>query len=82
MNEQTILLSKIRKYDFAIKELNLYLDTHPKCRRALALYSNYTKLRRDAVSEYTAKFGPLTPDAGSGLQSWDWISDPWPWERS
>ncbi len=82
MNEKNILLTKIKKYDFAIKELNLYLDTHPKCRRALALYSNYTSLRREAVSEYTAKFGPLTPDANTDPLSWNWISDPWPWERS
>ncbi|MGN1036403.1 MAG: spore coat protein CotJB, partial [Ruminococcus sp.] len=27
-------MMKIQHYDFALKELNLYLDTHPNCRRA------------------------------------------------
>ena len=41
MNERQRLLNKIKKYDFSLKELNLYLDTHPDCRRALALFNNY-----------------------------------------
>lgn len=77
-----MLLSKIKKYDFALKELNLYLDTHPYCRRALALFDNYNKLRKEAVSEFTRKFGPLTPEMNNDLQHWNWIDDPWPWERS
>ena len=28
MDAQKILLEKIKQYDFALKELNLYLDTH------------------------------------------------------
>ncbi|MBR4628632.1 MAG: spore coat protein CotJB [Ruminococcus sp.] len=82
MNERKMLLAKIKKYDFAIKELNLYLDTHPNCRRALSLYSSYVKLRKEAVSEFTENFGPLTPDMNNDPQNWNWISDPWPWERS
>lgn len=82
MNERKMLLSKIQKYDFALKELNLYLDTHPYCRRALALFDNYNKLRKEAVSEFTRKFGPLTPEMNNDLQHWNWIDDPWPWERS
>lgn len=82
MNEREMLLQKIKKYDFAIKELNLYLDTHPNCRRGLAMYSNYTKLMKEAVCEYTEKFGPLTPDRNIDTQHWDWVNDPWPWERS
>ena len=82
MNERNMLLSRIKKYDFALKELNLYLDTHPNCRRALAMFNEYKKLRNDAVSEFTQKFGPLTPEENADSQHWNWIDDPWPWERS
>ncbi len=82
MNERNMLLSRIKKYDFALKELNLYLDTHPNCRRALAMFNEYKKLRKDAVSEFTQKFGPLTPVENNDTQHWNWIDDPWPWERS
>ncbi|HOA00165.1 spore coat protein CotJB [Ruminococcus sp.] len=81
MNEKNMLLSRIKKYDFTLKELNLYLDTHPNCRRALAMFRKYRELRRDAVQEYNKRFGPLTPEQVTGTQSWTWVEDPWPWER-
>ena len=81
MNEKNMLLSRIKKYDFTLKELNLYLDTHPNCRRALAMFRKYRELRRDAVQEYNKRFGPLTPEQVTDTQSWTWVEDPWPWER-
>lgn len=76
-----MLLSRIKKYDFTLKELNLYLDTHPNCRRALSMFRKYRELRRDAVQEYNKRFGPLTPEQVTDTQSWTWVEDPWPWER-
>ena len=81
MNEQKMLLSKIKKYDFTLKELNLYLDTHPNCRRGLAMFQKYRKLSENAVDEYTRKFGPLTPEQVNNSERWTWTDDPWPWER-
>ncbi|MBR6242850.1 MAG: spore coat protein CotJB [Ruminococcus sp.] len=82
MNERRMLLNKIKKYDFTLKELNLYLDTHPDCRRALAMFRNYSRLRKECIEEFTKRFGPLTPEESTDQQQWAWISDPWPWERS
>lgn len=82
MEPRCALLRKIKQYDFSLKELNLYLDTHPRCQRALAMFAQYKKLREEAVAEYNDKFGPLTPEQNQNLQSWDWVADPWPWERS
>ena len=82
MNEKALLLRKIKKYDFSLRELNLYLDTHPSCRRALALFNNYKQLRKEAINEYVSKFGPLMPEQNNNSEHWDWINDPWPWERS
>ena len=81
MNEQRMLLSKIKKYDFTLKELNLYLDTHPNCRRGLAMFQKYRELRRNAADEYARKFGPLTPEQANDSEHWTWTDDPWPWER-
>lgn len=82
MTERNELLMKIQKYDFALKELNLYLDTHPKCRRALALFNKYKKLKMDAEKEFNDRFGPITPIQNNSTENWHWVSDPWPWERS
>ena len=81
MNEQKMLFSKIKKYDFTLKELNLYLDTHPNCRRGLAMFQKYRKLRQNAVDEYARKYGPLTPEQVNDSERWTWTDDPWPWER-
>ena len=81
MNEQRMLLSKIKKYDFTLKELNLYLDTHPNCQRGLAMFQKYMKLRENAVGEYARKYGPLTPEQADNNERWTWTDDPWPWER-
>lgn len=82
MNEKDMLMKKIKKYDFALKELNLYLDTHPNCRRALAMFKQYSALRREAADEYAMRFGPIVPEQADDEQMWTWINDPWPWERS
>lgn len=82
MNEKNALLMKIKRYDFALKELNLYLDTHPNCRRALAKFRQYKQLRENAVNEYISEYGPITPEQTDSAAHWLWIDDPWPWERS
>ncbi|MDE5583659.1 MAG: spore coat protein CotJB [Ruminococcus sp.] len=81
MNEREVLLDRIQKYSFAIKELNLYLDTHPDCRRALALFNKYNALLKSAEEEFSRRFGPITPLQTNDSQHWSWIDDPWPWER-
>ncbi len=78
MNEKNQLLSVIKKYDFALKELNLYLDTHPQCRRALSLFNQYKAKRERAVNEYTSKYGAITVLQND--ERWSWTDDPFPWE--
>ncbi|MCQ2490828.1 MAG: spore coat protein CotJB [Ruminococcus sp.] len=82
MDTERALLKKIMQYDFTLKELDLYLDTHPSCSRGLAMFAKFKKLREAAAAEYNDKFGPLVPEQSKNLRSWDWVSDPWPWERS
>lgn len=80
MNSQTLLMKRIKEYDFTLKELNLYLDTHPRCRNALAMFRKYKMLREEAVKEYTNKYGPITPEQSNDLQRWQWVEGPFPWE--
>ena len=46
MHEKQKLLSMIRKYDFVLYELQLYLDTHPRCPEALRMWKNYQAMSR------------------------------------
>jgi len=78
------LLKKIRSYDFAMYELQLYLDTHPNCQKALTLFEDYKKLYTAAQDEYAEKYGKLG-DTVMNLDTkshWSWIDGLWPWERS
>lgn len=82
--EQRNLLNAIRMYDFYITELTMYLDTHPKCRRALDKFGRYTELRQKAYDAYAEKYGPITAvqSLASGGDCFKWVEDPFPWERS
>ena len=58
----------------------LFLDTHPCDKEALCYYEQLKKERRDAVREYTQKYGPLSKYDVEDSCYWEWVKDPWPWE--
>lgn len=83
MSDKDRLFKTIQMYDFTLYELNLYLDTHPRCTHALAQYKKYAKLLNDATNEYNSRFGSITANSVSkDATMWDWSTTPFPWERS
>ena len=56
MSERQKLMQKIATYDFAVVELNLYLDTHPQDRTALKKLSDYETMSRELREEYEEKY--------------------------
>lgn len=78
---QTTLLRTIQIYSFALKDIQLYLDTHPKCMNALAYFKKYKALKEKAVKQYVEMFGPLNYEQAECTTEWTWIKSPWPWER-
>lgn len=75
------LMREIMEVDFVLKELNLFLDTHPNHKPALEKFQRYEKLAEKLKAEYQKMFGPLTPSANDNLETWEWICGPWPWEN-
>ena len=77
------LLNNIREVGFAITELNLFLDTHPYDRNALAMFKRLCAKKQELTAEYTAKYGPLCVCDSGGDTPFDWVSpaEKWPWER-
>ncbi len=80
MTEREQLLNLVRMYDFALLEVSLYLDTHPKDTTALAYYQRNKVMADQARAAYEARFGPLTLKGNNSTTEWQWINDPWPWE--
>ncbi len=80
-NSKEELLYNILMHNFVLTELNLYLDLNPNNSNMLNIYNKYLNNKRELVSEYEKKFGPLTIDASTvAMSNWNWLSSPWPWE--
>lgn len=80
-SEREQLLYEILKLNFAMTELNLYLDTNPNNTNAINLFNDYSKKKKNLVNSYETKFGPLTLDGSMiNLNAWSWNKNPWPWE--
>ena len=81
IKEKKELLNEIMSLNFAVNDLVLYLDTHPNDRKAIGLHNEYSNKVVKLTEKYQEKFGPLTVNFTSSSNSWDWINNPWPWER-
>lgn len=72
---------QIRALTFVLKELELYLDTHPDCRIALDYYyRTVTELKR-LTEQYENTVGPLKSCGVVDAERWTWVATPWPWQR-
>lgn len=81
MNERETLLRRIAALDFAVVELNLYMDTHPFDQEVNEKLNSYKLKSKSLKEEFTRKFGPLS-SSSKEKNRWSWISDPWPWNTS
>lgn len=73
-------LVELMALEFAIKELNLYLDTHADDQEVLQLYWSYIKLAKEGREKYQKMYGPLTSSDLTPEDGFAWLQDPWPWD--
>ena len=79
-NSKEDLLNKWRQYNFAIVELNLYLDTNPNDIEKIRLLNNYIDMERELQEKYESMYGQLSIDSNNAANTFTWIKKPWPWE--
>ena len=79
MTKRETLLKKISTYQFAVLDLQMFLDTHKNDTETLEKVEKYQALLKPLVEGYEAQYGPLTKSANDG-NTWAWIKGPWPWE--
>lgn len=66
---------------FAIVELNLFLDTHPESEQALQDYNRLVEQFDERQRMYIEKYGPLVNFGfGKSRFPWQWVNAPWPWD--
>lgn len=75
------LMRQIMRYDFAVNELVLFLDTHPTDMKALKKYEEVVCKAKKLKELYNETFGPITTDDVKSTESWTWLKGPWPWEK-
>jgi spore coat protein JB len=80
MTEQQRLMRKINACMFAMWELKIFLDTHPKDCGAIKRLDEYEKETQALTQQYEEAYGPLTI-SDTTTNRWAWVQEPWPWER-
>lgn len=79
--ERETLLYQLMQYKFALKDLNLYLDTNPNDKNAIELFNKYLKIEKQTSDKYEKMYGPLVVNSDNvNDNSWEWVNSPWPWE--
>lgn len=81
MDKAASLLYQLQQLQFALIEMQLYLDTHPfdqMAQRDLMQLSNQIEKIMPKVEKY---YGPLTSHGYMKENPARWITEPWPWEH-
>jgi spore coat protein JB len=74
------LTKQIAAVHMMLEDLQLYLNTHPTDRNALAKRNGYVKELKMLKDEYNKCFGMISQDDSFSAYPWQWIEEPWPWE--
>ncbi len=76
------LLRAVQANQFAVRDLMLYLDTHPTDANALSALMLRRQDYADAADAYAKRFGALTVMHVKDEDGWvAWSNTPWPWEK-
>lgn len=80
MNQREQMLKDIGIVDFTVVELSLYLDTHPRDRKAMEYFNHYSRIKNQLVREFSKTYYPLTLSYADSNTDWRWGAAPLPWE--
>ncbi len=79
--ERTELLERIQRCNFAAYDMLLYLDTHSEDKKAFKMFGELVKKTNELKCEYEKEFGPLNQFTSAMQESFNWLDNPWPWEK-
>ena len=75
------LLYKLQMYNFALKDLNLYLDVHPNDESMIKEFQNVRRKYNEVKEKYESAYGPLVACDDEGIDTFRWTQNPWPWDK-
>jgi spore coat protein JB len=81
MDERAERMKKLQSANFAAYDMLLYLDTHAKDKKAYEIFKSLVEKTNKLKNEYEKDFGSLTPYNSAYQGEFDWLDDPWPWDK-
>ncbi len=78
-NEKSALLYEITELEFAINDLNLWLDINPNDLKVYNVQKEYMKKLANCQNVYINKYGPLEV-TDNIYENNKWVNT-WPWEK-
>lgn len=80
-NEQEELLFNLNQIQFAMHELNLYLDNYPNDRNTLNTFMTYKNMYNNLLNEYENKYEPIIINGVNDNNTpFTWENSPSPWD--
>ena len=83
-NEKERMMLEIQQLDFAMKDINLYLDVNPNNTCMIRKFNEYLMRKNRLVQDYETRFGPITltiPNSSLEKTPWSWLETKSPWKR-
>ncbi len=74
-------LRRIQELEFRLLEFNLYLNTHPRDKKALEKFNQTARELNRVKDNYQQQYGPLTAKRESDFP-WQYPQTAWPWQIS
>lgn len=74
------LKKEIMAIHMMLEDLQLYLNTHPTDRDAIAKRNVYARQYKMLNDEFNKNVGMNSQDDSFSPYPWQWIDEPWPWE--
>lgn len=81
MDEQAKRLKELQSVNFAAYDMLLYLDTHADDKKAFELFKDLVEKTNKLKCEYEKDFGSLMPFNSAYKCRFDWLDNPWPWDK-
>lgn len=81
MDNQAHRLRQLQSANFAAYDMLLYLDTHSNDKKAFEIFKSLVDKTNKLRHEYEKDFGSLTPFNSAYKSEFDWLNNPWPWDK-
>lgn len=77
MNTRETALRNLSAAEFALWEIHLFLDVHPRDEKMIRAREKAAAKYEALRKEYVENYSPLTTREARGDE---WLKGPWPWE--